>query len=299
MYILLKKKKKKINKILKDIFNPENILNSQKGREKMKKLLFLITWVFVSIITANAAPVGYQLLSPNNSGVKVYSAKRGGLIQYVIEAEVNKSNIYFSLVKFGRNKASISKYWNENSRDSKTIAIINGSFFGSKEDILAFPMKLRGSPYRSYFNERNWTFRSLAFNSLSSVAVFDGYSAPVFGAIQNYILLLHPSKDSKRAKEYIPRTFMAVKRVSNCSGPKNHCRVTHFYFFVDNYFRQSDMVNGIKQWGIREDDILMLDGGGSTQICSRHISPNCKDFGEARPVPHAIKISIKWYFFTI
>ncbi len=262
----------------------------------MKKSIQIILVSILCFIANNiyaAIPEGYTYVNPQPSrGVNIYGSSSGaGKILYVIEADASRSNINFGLTKSGTNKESISEYWDDYGNQD-TIAVINGQFFNLYTGKLSFPVKANNIVLESNYNEP-FTYKSFARFNGTNGFMFNGFSTNLFRSSKDYIMGLHPKNDNKSKYSYIPRTFMAVKRVQPCFVNMNSCPISKYYFFVDDASTQSMMVNNIKQWGINENDIIMLDGGGSTQICGKGIWQECRDFGEARPVPHAIMIGVK------
>lgn len=260
----------------------------------MKKYIKLIVFVlvFTTMKSVFAFPSGYTYVNPLPSqGVNIYSSVSGtGKILYVIEADANLASIDFGLSKSGYNKQDISYYWDDYS-NNKTIAMINGQFFNENNGELSFPVKANGNILKNYYDE-HFTYRTFARQNSTSVNIFNGFSQGYFDYSSDYILGLHPTLDNKQRNNYVPRTFIAVKRKNNCGFIQN-CEVEKYYFFIDDASTQSMMVNNIKKWGINEEDIIMLDGGGSTQMCTKYTNQRCLFFGESRDIPHAIKISIK------
>lgn len=255
-------------------------------------IILLIILVFTN--TANAKPVGYKniTLLPTQSSTILYTSLNDSKIKYVYEIKAEQSIIDFSTQMEKLNKDNILVYWQKMSKNN-TVGMINAQFFNMNTGELSFPLKANNIVYKKEFYEK-WNYKSFSRITNNRVSIFDGFDNFTFTISQDYILGLDPVKDNKSMNSKVSRTFIAVKRAGICiENNKNNCLVDKYYFFVDNASTQSEMIKNIEEWGILKSDIIMLDGGGSSQMCSIDLNDLCDFLGEARKIPSVITINDK------
>ena len=157
---------------------------------------------------------------------------------------------------------SLQKYWSQ-ARDLQAAAfcVTNGTFFYMKESPtrLPFPLKIDGQVLSDGYAKQEFEGEKLMLElwddradivALSKEALYNSSAPDVLGG-------LHEDAE-KASKKYVARTFVGV-----LDGDQDG-RFETVLVFNTRSARASDAGKALKRFGA--DKLMMLDGGGSTQL---------------------------------
>jgi hypothetical protein len=177
---------------------------------------------------------------------------------------------------------TLQKYWNEaREQFGGAFCVTNGTFFYMKESPtrLPFPLKIDGEVIsdgyaKSEFQDEKlmlelWSDRA-DIAELSKEALYTSSAPDILGG-------LHEDAE-KASKKYVARTFVGVR-----DGDQDG-RYETVLVFNTSSARTSDAGKALKRFGA--DKVMMLDGGGSTQLICKGKAVISSD----RLIPQALAV---------
>lgn len=236
----------------------------------MKNKLYLFFALLISFNCFAYGPIdfelinskpGWKVLSNNEVYIQEIDLRSRNLVIITGEKQ-NKDPWAFSKLDLKTKFAQLSK--------SGALSLSNGSFFDNTEKVysthagISYPFK------NQYFKEHGWStdkdmknlkvfawgiFPPFTQKSARVVDYYDGFEDDYFYQASNYItgkINTFNQDGAMNNKDY--RTFIGVKN--------NHL----VYILNGKNLTQSDATYYLKMCGLYESDIVMLDGGGSTQL---------------------------------
>ncbi|EKE07483.1 MAG: hypothetical protein ACD_18C00069G0001 [uncultured bacterium] len=231
-----------------------------------------------SVVPSRIAPVvpsGFTLLNMAK-GIELYKKNySGGQPDFVQVVDLNQAKVRFfagDVVNmnpgqgiFGGNsplikRNSLSGFWNAISvLEPKIFSICNSQFFvtGSDPTYLAFSVKqdnvIFNDGYASY-SEYPGQKKLLGFKNDNTADVITFSQSNLYNSSNYYQMILGLDVlASKASNSYVGRTFI---------GAKNNL----FFVYSTKMSNQSDAINVLKSFGVESQNIIMLDGGGSSGL---------------------------------
>jgi len=264
-------------------------------------LLIIVSWVPLNTVSANpefAAPDGfYPILADNGVDmyrkdypggtpdfVQVVSMNHGGGLQ-LLHGEV--SELRNGQGSFGGNDARISakplrQFWNEvNSAGSGAFCVLNGQFFkmGEAPTRLPFALKVNGQIISDGYGHHEFPGQTLMLEVWADRVDIKALSKETLYASSAPNIVAGLTEDARKSpQKYVARTFVGVDD-RNGDGTYETALI-----FNTQSARQKDAAGVLRDFGA--DKVMMLDGGGSTQLI-------CKDefyIKSDRQIPQAIAV---------
>jgi hypothetical protein len=228
---------------------------------------------------------GYTLLNKND-GVCLYKKDGKNIYAQVIDLS-SGAKVTFGISDYqgkeilgnGKNAKMYSKdtisthFINSSSENQKLTSVINAQFFDTNRDptFLSFPLKSNFSYISEGPDMRDWpadNFRMLRIHKKPMgwrgnkylAGVYPYWNENQFASFSGDVIVgLNPNV--RKGSTYTQRTFVApIGSYSSENFP-----VLVFLVSLDKV-KQSYMSNELTKWGALNHNIIMFDGGGSTQI---------------------------------
>ncbi len=157
---------------------------------------------------------------------------------------------------------TIEDFWNALSSEfTQAFCVSNGQFFFMKESPtrLPFPLKVDGEIISDGFAEQEFVGKKLLLAIWSDHAEILPLTKENFYSISAPDVIGGLSETANKAgKHFTGRTFIGL------DDPDNDGRYQNIFLFNTKTARQVDAVAVLNSFGA--DKIMMLDGGGSTQL---------------------------------
>ncbi len=157
---------------------------------------------------------------------------------------------------------SLSEYWWDiSSNNSNALCVLNGSFFYLPEHPtrLAFPLKVGGHITTDGFGLDTYPWQKLMLELWDDKADIRRLTRWNLHTSDAPDIIAGLAEDAnKKAKNYTGRTFIGV---DDRDGDKENETLLIFNTLTA---RQEDAANTL--YGFGADEVMMLDGGGSTQL---------------------------------
>jgi len=157
---------------------------------------------------------------------------------------------------------TIEDFWNALSSEfTQAFCVSNGQFFFMKESPtrLPFPLKVGGEIISDGFAEQEFVGKKLL------LAIWEDHAEILPLTKENLYSISAPDvigglseTANKAGKHFTGRTFIGI------DDPDNDGRYQNIFLFNTKTARQVDAVAVLNNFGV--DKIMMLDGGGSTQL---------------------------------
>lgn len=244
-------------------------------------LLFLTTGVYANSLSEytliNSKP-GWKIYSNNSKSIYIQEIN----LKYADVSIINgaQDGEYFK-------KTSISVYWNYLYNSVNAYSVINGAFFEgttNKSDALSFPLKINSKILTYGFStdapqERKILSFKNKCSTGSKCAFVQHYTKEIFenNSKETMIVGLDPTFD-KNAYFPLNRTFAGVL-FDTSKDPL-------LYFVYGENKTQGGMVDILNSLGVPDNQIIMFDGHGSSQMAFKD-SKNITNFkyGYNRLIP--------------
>jgi len=260
----------------------------------MTKKLIVILVILVGFGSSAWAvvcvPAGYSKVESKKNGFAVY--KKGNL--YVTVVDLQKYEVTFGGVHKASNgnsfyKHKLNDWWNY----YKPLAMFNGQFFNiwKNPTPLSFPLRAQ---YRTLVTQVD-SGRSLKtlkiYSNGNEAQVYNGYGSWMLNNSKELIVGLDPSENMDESSN-IGRFYIGGVNDNSSS-------LRYLLFFVSDQKSQDDMLIEIDNWGVWDQNILMMDGSGSAQMKtskvtiygSRASSYYVPDY---RNLPNVLLVRKKW-----
>lgn len=179
-------------------------------------------------------------------------------------------------------RRSLSQYWQElSSTNSNAFCVTNGQFFYMSEDPspLPFPLKVNGVVLSDGYGIKEFPDQKLLLEiwddrvnirKLTREALYTSGAPDIIGGLTE--------QANKRARKAVARTFVGVDdRDRNGSAEI-------LLIFNTSTALQKDAAEVLRDFGA--DQVMMLDGGGSTQLLCQGQDIILSD----RPIPQALGV---------
>ena len=270
---------------------------------KTKAVVLVLMIMFTGLNAGSyTVPNGFSLIK-NSYGAKLYRNYYAHM--YAVVVDMDKATINFDTLEnsYGDKyeKYTMQKWWNDYS-DYRTFAIVNGQFFNHLQNPskLAFPLKSNWNIITSHVDD-NLAKRTLIINNDGTTYIKNGYSSYYLNNTKNVIVGLNPSVDKGgflKSLAPIGRNYIGGISKGNCNPNIATCSYKYLIFFIGEKHSQPNFLSRIRQWGVSDKSIVMMDGSASSQLISGNIKvygykiPGSNS-GRKRPVPHVITIN-KW-----
>ena len=251
--------------------------------------------------SATTIPSGFSLID-SDTGVSFYERTvSGGVPDYVLVVDLTQAELRSTIGAVASagsgsgalggddptiNKESLSTHWsNARGTWSDAFAVFNGQFFSTASDPtgLAFSLKMDGAHVSDGYGiayEFPGEIDQLTVDNASGEASIDTFDSAYFGASYSpdeFIAGLDEWAD-KGIYSYTDRTFIGTEDTDS-DGVGDVLLV-----FVSQLATQPYAANTLYDFGA--DDVIMFDGGGSTQLLvngSSYVS-------SSRQIPHAFVV---------
>lgn len=252
-------------------------------------LLFLTTNVYTNSLSE------YTLIN-SKPGWKIYSNDSKKI--YIQEINLKYADV--SIIHGAQNgeyfnKTSISVYWNYLYNSVNAYSVINGAFYErttNKNDALSFPLKINskiltyGLSADAPQERKILSFKNKCATG-SKCAFVQYYSKDIFenNSKETMIVGLDPTFN-KNANVPMSRTFAGVIFETN--------KDPLLYFVYGEFKTQGGMVDILNSLGVYDDQIIMFDGHGSSQMAFKD-SKNITNFkyGDNRLIPQVFVVHPK------
>jgi hypothetical protein len=177
---------------------------------------------------------------------------------------------------------SLGKFWQQLSNDYEgAFCVLNGQFFFMKESPtrLPFPLKVADQVISDGYGINEFPDKKLILElwqdrvdiqELTQDSLYSSNAPDIIGGLTQTA--------NKRSDHYVGRTFIGVD-----DQDKDGINET-FLIFNSKISRQVDAASVLQTFGA--DEVMMLDGGGSTQLICQEGALIKSD----RPIPQAIGI---------
>ncbi len=177
---------------------------------------------------------------------------------------------------------SLEGYWqNFSTANSTAFCVSNGQFFYMLEDPtrLPFPLKVNGTVVSDGYGIDQFPDLKLVLQLWDDHADIQPLSRKsLYGSSAPNIVAGLAEEANKKGAQYVPRTFVGVDDL-------NQDRLYEVvYIFNTMTARQVDAANVLREFGAEK--VMMLDGGGSTQLLCQGKSMIDSD----RLIPQAIGV---------
>lgn len=275
-----------------------------KPRNLLWALLVLLAWATGSFRSASAAPptpaipAGFRLVA-SADGVQLYRKEYAKgtpdfvqVIDLSLGAELKLLHGGVANPKpgkgmFGGNNAqfyrqALQKYWDAlSAKNPQTFCVTNGQFFYMPDDPgpISLPLKIDGKVITDGYGSKDHPGEQLMlelWNNQADIRALSGHA--LYTSSAPNILGGFTEEANKRAKQSVGRTFTGV-----ADRDHNGSYETVLVFNTQTAV-QEDAAEVLHSFGA--DKVMMLDGGGSTQL----ICKNTPYIQSDRPVPQAIGI---------
>jgi hypothetical protein len=177
---------------------------------------------------------------------------------------------------------SLEGYWQQFSNANSTaFCITNGQFFYMLENPtrLPFPLKVDGNVVSDGFGIDQFPELKLVLQLWDDHADIQPLSrGSLYGSSAPNIVAGLAEEANKRGTQYVPRTFVGVDDLNQDS------LYEMVYIFNTMTARQEDAAKVLREFGAEK--VMMLDGGGSTQLLCQGKSMIDSD----RLIPQAIGV---------
>lgn len=174
-------------------------------------------------------------------------------------------------------KQKLTNFYSSALNSSKFFSVINGQFFdgGRQPTFLSFPLKEGNNEISSGPDMRGWssdTFRTVNIFTKSNTWLGEKKVAKPYpyydegdynNLSESAIVGGNPDKLDKGKYSSSGRTFLAP--VGGLQTPMSR-EYPLMVFMVAEKSTQPNMVTEMKKWGAYSQNIIMFDGGGSTQM---------------------------------
>jgi hypothetical protein len=220
----------------------------------------------------------------SEGGVTIYKKKfSNGSIDYVQEIDLSKGAKIKLLVgevdsieyNYGDNKGdkswirtqSIKESWNNSINENKnTECIINGEYFGKKKytrlSTLSYPVKIDGeiydgssSIYKKYQKVLNINNENVSMEKFDSLKNMRNWDSSIVGLDTSL-----KYGGNKQAEKRKGRTYIGIL-------DKNKDKINEtILIYSSKYANQKDAKDTLISFGAISKNIMMLDGGGSSQL---------------------------------
>ncbi len=198
---------------------------------------------------------GVALLSRGRDFVQVINPAEGGAI-HLLTGKVMEWSETLTLERKG-----IADWWNLAERDmERPFSVVNGQFFNQSQGdraALAFSVKANGAIISGYADRTEYAGRKrmlLLDGTRSDVRLYpDDPDALLKTDALNAIVGLDPRAE-KQASRRRGRTFLGVGKRGTV------------YIYSSPATTQNYVARMLRKFGVKEEKILMLDGGGSAYL---------------------------------
>jgi hypothetical protein len=229
---------------------------------------------------AFAAPSGY-VVDQQGRGVTLWRQDvSGGEPDWVLEVDLNVARVD-SLVDptGGALWRHTNPTWWTRGADANLFAVVNGAFFNPGIDPTEPAFGLRVPTYRhaGYGTASEFTDQQLAlWFEDGRVNLYGHVPANLDTGAEHQVVALSPYAN-KSASSWVARTFAGVKDFDGV-GHRT------LLFFVTRLANQQYAREELARWGTT--NVIMLDGGGSTQLRVRGVD----QVATSRGVPHVFRV---------
>jgi len=257
----------------------------------MKKVLGIISILVVT--QSMATPQGFKVIS-SDGGVTIYKKhSRGEQPDYIQEIDLTKGakielrmgRIVEERKTWGKHKGrnpkikrqSLKVVWTEAKKNNQnTVCVTNGQFFGTRgyPTTLAFPLKINGIEYDGY--EEVYDSKHIALDIKSDRVEMNQFSYDDMPYLsKNAIVGLSTTVDMGR-KTFKGRTFIGI-------ADKNEDGISETILIYNSKMASQKSAKDILN-AFGATDMMMLDGGGSSQLIC-----NGKSYvSSSRTIPQSI-----------
>jgi hypothetical protein len=187
----------------------------------------------------------------------------------------------------------IGTFWNElSSSNSNAFSISNGAFFTSRnlfgfldnETNLSYPLKINSQTFDGSKSENIGSKLKLEiWNDRASITQFNDHINSIKDSSASQVLVGAPkqTKDQNNPNDSMGRTYVGVEdRDSNGSNET-------VLILTSERKTITDAVKILKDFGADDNEIMQLDGGGSSQLIAKG-EPYLK--GDGRTIPQSIGV---------
>ena len=258
----------------------------------MTKKLIVILAMLVGLVSGAWAgvsvPAGYTKVESKGNGFSVY--KKGNI--YVTLVDLQKFEVIFGGVHRASNgnsfyKHKLSDWW----RYYRSLAMFNGQFFNIHRDPtpLSFPLRTQYQTLVTHIDPGRSLKTLKIYSNGKEGQIYDGYGSWMLNNSKELIVGLDPSENMDKSSN-IGRFYIGGL---HC----NSSALRYLLFFVSSAKSQGSMLSEIYDWGVWDQDIIMMDGSGSAQMKTSKITVygyNQYYFRDKRDIPNVILVRDKF-----
>lgn len=169
------------------------------------------------------------------------------------------------------NRQTLKSVWDGFTTSyNKAFSVTNGQFFSTNDypTSLAFPLKKEGSVVSDGYGKNEFSNEKMAlrvYSGYADIVSFDNtYGNVLCASSASNIIIGLSETANKSPTSYVGRTFIGV--LDDNSDKKSEC----ILIFNSSYSRQADAAKVLRGFGANQ--VMMLDGGGSTQMICKGTS---------------------------
>ena len=247
-------------------------------------VLVLVIGVVSSSWAGVSIPAGYTKVESKGSGFSIY--KKGNL--YVTVVDLQKYEVTFGGVHKASSgnsfyKHKLNDWWNY----YRPLAMFNGQFFNTYKDPtpLSFPLRAQYQTLVRHTDPGRSLKTLKIYSNGNEAQVYYGYDSWMLNNSKELIVGLNPSENMDENSN-IGRFYIGGLH-SNSSS------LRYLLFFVSERKSQGDMLSEIHDWGVWDQDIVMMDGSGSAQMKTNKVTIygyNQYYFRDKRDIPNVILV---------
>ena len=216
------------------------------------------------LIQEEEAP-GVALYKNGENFLQMVDLSEGASLKFVYGAPDNNSQSESPRIK----RLSLDESWSELSKDPRAFSVVNGTFFDFNERFassaeLSFPFKANGEVISKGQALTPSNYRIFSFSD--TLADVKPYSESAFFQSKSTNILVGSGdwlEENKSPNEETGRTFMGVKDV-DFNGSYETIVV-----FSSGKSTIMQAVDIMKNNGVKEEKIIMLDGSNSSKLKAR------------------------------
>ncbi|MCP4523358.1 MAG: phosphodiester glycosidase family protein, partial [Candidatus Gracilibacteria bacterium] len=227
--------------------------------------------------------VDTKYLNSHNGLGYINKRFQGQLKAYNLQKEKNGSNFNNFKRKFVQDAFGENNFLKNGSDYNDIFAVVNGQFFNANKEntTLSFPVKSNGTILNSYV-DNDKKKRTVIIDKMGVIKIMEGYNESYLNDKNNKEVLvgINPSEDFSKNRS-VGRTYM---------GLIGDDRVV---FFIAQSKTQHEMKKIALDYGIEGQNLVMLDGGPSSQFAYFDIfevGGGINSFYGGWEVPHSIMI---------
>jgi hypothetical protein len=200
---------------------------------------------------------GVSLYRKNQDVLQIIDPMSGGRLRVALGAQTLSGGLIM------HERASVATWWAKAKADPAVFSLFNGQFFDARDAEvapLAFSVKQDGTVYVGYGDKTEYAGKKMALllgETAHAVIPYDDDPASLARRSEpDAVVGLRWSAD-KKPRARVGRTMIGVTPAGKT------------VVFASTAATQRYALGILKRFGVQPSEVVMLDGGGSTQIFTR------------------------------